>query len=109
MTSGKINESEFDKFSISKVYLNNFHAPFAKDSFIKLGMHLIELIELPNRCTLVVGEIEFISLDENLLDNEGRIDFGTNESIGISGCDTYLSLKKIETLEYVSEKFIKNI
>ena len=103
MTSSKIIESEFDVFSIDKEYIENFHAPFVKDSPIKMGMRIENIIDLPNGCKFIIGSIELISIYNLYVDSDGKIDLDQSDIVGISGLNSYYSLSFIDYLPYVGK------
>jgi len=105
-TSAKFSEdiSEFDRCNLSEEYINNFKAPFVKESNFKMGMRFKEAIDIKiNGTVLVIGEIEQLVLPESVIANDD-IDLEATESIGISGLNTYYSLKKIDRFPYVRVK-----
>ena len=103
LTSSKIIESEFDVFSIDKEYIENFHAPFVKDSPIKMGMRIENIIDLPNGCKFIIGSIELISIYNLYVDSDGKIDLDQSDIVGISGLNSYYSLSFIDYLPYVGK------
>ena len=90
-------ESEFDTMQIEKEVLDQFPVPFVKDSPIKIGMSLIEIIPLPNGCSLVIGLVELILLDDHVINSLGQLNLSACHVVGISGLDTYYGLSKLET------------
>ena len=59
----KKEESEFDKCLLNEEYLNDFKAPFVRESRIKIGMKYAETVEIKtNNTKMVVGEIQQITL-----------------------------------------------
>jgi len=103
-TSAKLPSdiSEFDRIKIKEEYIDGFFAPFVKSSFIKIGLSLIKLIELPNRCTLVIGEVDLIKIkDKSIITEEGRVDIKDAGSIGVAGLDRYYKLSKEDEFEYI--------
>ncbi|SEF55928.1 NADH-FMN oxidoreductase RutF, flavin reductase (DIM6/NTAB) family [Halpernia humi] len=107
-TSAKVSTeiSEFEKMNIQKEYLNDFFAPFVKESPVKIGMILLSIIELPNGCKFVIGNVETLILNDILINDLGQIDLETTKSAGISGLNTYYSLTKLDTFPYVRENEI---
>jgi len=97
-TSGKYPEeiSEFKKCKLNEEYIDNFHAPFVKESNIKIGMKLLEAIEIKyNKTYIIIGEIETIKTKFEKLDENFK------NSIGIIGLNSYYENKKIKELKYV--------
>ena len=102
-TSAKLDktESEFERMNIQSEFIDHFPAPFVKNSRIKIGLKYHSDIVLPNDCLLIIGEIVFLSIDENDINELGQIDFEQIDGTGISGLNSYYELKKIDTYPYV--------
>ncbi len=96
------NISEFDKCNFHEEYLYNFRAPFVKESNIKIGMKYIEhkYIKL-NNTILIIGKVQNITVPDSIISNNGYINLADAKNVGISGCNTYYSLKKINDLDYM--------
>ncbi len=102
-TSAKFERdvSEFEKCGLTEEFIEDFAAPFVKESKIKIGMKIAEeiLINL-NKTILIIGEIQHIMLPENALLDDGSVDLNTVTDVAISGLDTYHRVAKIETFPY---------
>ncbi|MFT4661246.1 MAG: flavin reductase (DIM6/NTAB) family NADH-FMN oxidoreductase RutF [Patiriisocius sp.] len=102
-TSAKFADeiSEFKRCNLSEEYINDFKAPFVKESSFKIGMRFIEAIDIKiNGTVLVIGEIEHLVLPETAK-VEDEIDLEATKGVGISGLNSYYSLKKIDSYPYV--------
>ena len=86
-TSAKLErgESEFDRMKLEKEFIAGFHAPFVKDSPVKIGMKHLESIPLPNGCLFVIGSVEMLVLPDEAINDLGQLDLQHSSSIGISG------------------------
>lgn len=104
LTSAKFESSvsEFDSCGFEREYVDGFPAPFVKDSEIRLALELREEVPLKiNGTILIIGEIRFISIGRsNSVSDEGYIDFESLDLAGVSGLNTYYSLKKELELPY---------
>lgn len=102
-TSAKLErqDSEFDLVNLEREFIDNFHAPFVRESKVKLGMKLIENIDLPNGSNFIIGEVVLIQLADALIDEAGRLNLMDYEAVGIAGLDSYYSLNKIASFPYV--------
>lgn len=101
-TSAKFKSavSEFERCKLTEEYLNNFKAPFVKESTFKMAMQFKEAIEIKlNDTLLVVGEIEHLILSDTAI-VDGDIDLEASKSVGISGLNSYYTLRKIEKHPY---------
>jgi flavin reductase (DIM6/NTAB) family NADH-FMN oxidoreductase RutF len=101
-TSAKFSSdvSEFDACNLSEEYVNQFKAPFVQESIFKMGLRFKEAVDIKlNGTVLVIGEIEELVIADKAFVNED-IDLEASEGVGISGLNTYYSLKKIESYPY---------
>ena len=96
----KVEHSEFDMMKIEREIIEGFDAPFVKMSSVKIGMKHLESIPLPNGCIFIVGEIILIDLPERVINDKGQLDLGSYDCVGISGLNSYYSLKKIAVFPY---------
>lgn len=102
-TSAKLarDESEFDRMKIEREFINDFHAPFVKDSPVKIGMKHLESLELPNQCIFIIGEIQLLQLPDESINELGQIDPAAYDGVGLAGLNSYYSLKKTASFPYV--------
>ncbi|MFT4850730.1 MAG: flavin reductase (DIM6/NTAB) family NADH-FMN oxidoreductase RutF [Sediminicola sp.] len=101
-TSAKFDEniSEFQRCNLSEEYIKDFKAPFLKESTFKIGMCFKEAIDIKlNGTILIIGEIKHLILPDNAIVNND-IDLEVTNSVGISGLNSYYSLKKIVDYPY---------
>ena len=105
------NISEFDAAGLTIEYINEFKAPFVKESQIKYGLEFIEKHELKiNGTILVIGKVVEVILPESCLLSDGAIDIEMAETIAISGLDSYHATNKIARLSYAkTDKMLTEI
>jgi len=102
-TSAKFDAdvSEFEECQLTEQYLFGFKAPFVKESHLKLAMRFLQAVPITvNNTIMVVGEVEHILLPNVAMDARGHIDLSIMEDVGISGLNSYYSLKKIAQFPY---------
>lgn len=102
-TSAKLDrdQSEFEICGFTPEYINDFKAPFVKESALKLGMLFKESIDIElNGTILVIGEIEHLIIPHAAIDEEDDVNLANINSVGISGLNTYYDLKKIDRYPY---------
>lgn len=89
--------SEFDATGLNEFLLDGFAAPFVKESPIKMGLRFIEehLIQA-NGCVLVVGQIEFLSIELGQVTDDGFFSLEELKLVGIGGLDSYFNIELIE-------------
>jgi len=102
-TSAKFDEniSEFERCGLTEEFNTNCKAPFVKESTFKMALRFKEEIPIPiNGTSLIIGEIEHIILPEASF-NENQLNLENTNSVGISGLNSYYSVKKITDFPYV--------
>ncbi|PZX53383.1 flavin reductase (DIM6/NTAB) family NADH-FMN oxidoreductase RutF [Algoriphagus ratkowskyi] len=109
-TSAKLerSESEFDRMKLEKEFIGGFHAPFVKDSPVKIGMKHLESIPLPNGCLFVIGSVEMLVLPDEAINELGQLDLQHSSGVGISGLNSYYGLTRLNSFPYVREEEIPN-
>ena len=104
------NESEFQKCQFTAEYLNNFQAPYVKESDVKIGLNLedIQLIK-SNGCRLIIGRVEQLYAPDSAIHKNGNIQLELLNSVGVSGLNTYYGLNRIAEYPYarVNDPFLK--
>ncbi|GAB4142367.1 MAG: flavin reductase [Bacteroidia bacterium] len=94
-------QSEFDETGLTPEYLNNFSAPFVKESLIKIGCSFKGEIPIPfNNTILIAGAIEQIVLDDELLMQDGHLNLQAAHTVAVSGLDHYYRAEELERLPY---------
>jgi len=102
-TSGKYKKdvSEFETCNLTEDYLFDFPAPFLKESKIKMGLKLQNIIDITdNQTKLILGLIEHIYIDDIALEDNGDINLQIINDIGIGGLNNYYKLEKIAHYPY---------
>jgi flavin reductase (DIM6/NTAB) family NADH-FMN oxidoreductase RutF len=95
------NVSEFDACGFQKQILNDFHAPYVKESNIKLGLQFEEEHSIKaNDTILVVGKVLHAYLDEKLISPDGSVDLTRSKTVAISGLYEYFKAVKLQKFEY---------
>ena len=95
------NESEFQKCRLTAEYLNNFQAPYVKESYAKVGLELEDIQSIKsNGCRLIIGRVERLYVPDSAIYKNGNIQLDLSNSIGVGGLNTYYSLDKIAEYPY---------
>jgi len=82
--------SEFSKTNLTETYLDNFQAPYVKESAIKLGCSYVNEYEIKeNGCLLIIGAIEHVYLPDDILQNDGWLQLDKAQTVSINGLDAY--------------------
>ena len=103
-TSAKFNAStsEFQMCKLDEEYINNFYAPFVKQSNLKIGLELKEIIKITsNDSTLVVGEIKQITTKKEYLKDDFMFDLEKSGALAIGGLNEYFTIENIANFPYV--------
>ncbi|MFT5641326.1 MAG: flavin reductase (DIM6/NTAB) family NADH-FMN oxidoreductase RutF [Cyclobacteriaceae bacterium] len=110
-TSAKIDKStsEFVRCGLTEEYIDDFYAPFVKESTLKFSLKFVEEIPIKlNNTLLIIGEIESLMIPDLALDENGYIDLALFNTAGISGLNSYYGLQKVATFPYARPNEIPN-
>lgn len=110
-TSAKFDtdESEFELCNLTEQYTKEFQAPFVEESSIKIGLKLTEDIEIKSSgCRLIVGEVQFIEVNEEYIEDDGQIDLEQAHDICVTGLNQYSSVKKHINIPYARKTDLPN-
>ncbi len=108
-TSARMDKdvSEFDICGLTEQYLNEFEAPYVAESKLKMGMSLVEVIDIPmNGTKMVIAALEELYIDDELLESSGHIDLSLAGSIATGGLDSYYSSGKMRRYPYAKKDSI---
>ena len=94
-------QSEFTETQLESKTIEGFHAPFVAQAPLKIAMRLRQ--ELPieiNGCVAIIGEVEFIEVDDLVISEDGHINVEALGSVCVSGLDSYHSTQILDRLSY---------
>lgn len=93
--------SEFDTCNLTEEFIDDFPAPFVKESPIKIGLSFVEEHHIKaNDTLLVVGKVEKLILPKALIEATGHLDIDAAETVTIGGLDTYFETQKLGRFAY---------
>ena len=92
--------SEFKEVGLTEEIIDGFDAPFVKESNVKIGCRLEEIINLKNGTHLVLGNIVQVTLPRKSINQDGNIDLEELDSVGVTGLDSYHRIKSLSRLSY---------
>jgi len=82
--------SEFEACNIPQEYLNDFAAPFVRESPVRLACTLEDDIHIPaNDTRMIVGRIQHIHINDGLVKADGYLDLVEAGVVAISSLDGY--------------------
>jgi len=98
----KQDQSEFDYCNLESFYIDNYPPPFVKESKVKIGLKLNEIIPIKsNGCKFIIGEVEHVLIDDSIdLITDGSINLEESNSVGVGGLNSYYSMKKVAELPF---------
>lgn len=104
-------EDEFAETSIDHEYIDDFFAPFVKDTPLKIGLKLEDIIPIPaNGTKLVIGKVKHLHFDEKLLGEDGHLKLDESNIVGGAGLDTYIKTTKHGRYSYAKpDRTLKNL
>ncbi|MEX0996176.1 MAG: flavin reductase [Flavobacteriaceae bacterium] len=93
--------SEFDKTGLEEEYLNDFYAPFVKDSKIKLACKFANEYHIKENDTLLlVASIESVYVADELLQEDGWLNLDQANTVAINGLDGYAKPTLLDRFKY---------
>lgn len=93
--------SEFDACGFNKQYVNGFKAPFVRESNVRIGLELREIIDMAiNSTTIIIGEIIHILTEDDLIADDGTLNHHKAQTMTVAGLDTYYLPQPIGQLAY---------
>jgi flavin reductase (DIM6/NTAB) family NADH-FMN oxidoreductase RutF len=100
-TAASYQISEFEGAGLNEEYLNDFFAPFVKESPLKMACTLQEVQTLKvNDTILVVGSIEDVYVKEDAVHASGHVDLNKIGTVTVTGLDEYHLGQKLARLSY---------
>jgi len=93
--------SEFKECGFEELYLTDFKAPFVKQSTVRIGLELREIVEMKiNGTTLVIGEVIEISVQDSIIGKDGFVDHVKASTLTLAGLDSYYLTEPAGRLTY---------
>ncbi|MCF2948216.1 flavin reductase [Paraglaciecola aquimarina] len=93
--------SEFTQTSLTPDFMPDCTAPFVKESKVKYGLKLKEVIDITsNNTQFVIGEITQIICDNSAITTDGYLDIEALNTITVSGLDSYHTTNRLSRLQY---------
>lgn len=97
--------SEFDQTELKEEYKGNFIAPFVGNSPIQIACRYVnDYLIQENDTRLVVGSIEELYINEEMLLDDGWIQLDKGEIVTINGLEGYALPQLIERFPYARPK-----
>ncbi len=82
--------SEFDAVGLTEEYVNDFPAPFVKESYIKMGVKYLQTVDIElNGTKLIIGEIVLVVVPTGCVSIDGHLDLVGAKTAAVAGLDTY--------------------
>jgi flavin reductase (DIM6/NTAB) family NADH-FMN oxidoreductase RutF len=106
-TSAKYPEeiSEFDQTSLMEEYKEEIKAPFVKNAPLQLGCRYLNEYQIKeNDTSIIIGQIEHIFIEEEMLLEDGWVQLDKGGVVAINGLDGYAIPKLIERFTYAHPK-----
>ncbi len=93
--------SEFSEAGLTEEYLNDFKAPFVKESHIKLGCsYENEYYLKENQCIFIIANIEHIYISESIQSEDGWLNLEEANTVSATGLDGYALPKILDRFSY---------
>ncbi len=111
-TSAKYDSeiSEFDMTDLNSEYKSNFLAPFVKESPVKIAMKYVDEYHIKaNNTMLLVGEIVFFEVADQMLQEDGFLNLSKGKVATINGLDGYAIPNLFTRYTYQRPKKVDNV
>jgi flavin reductase (DIM6/NTAB) family NADH-FMN oxidoreductase RutF len=96
--------SEFDNTSLTEHY-TELAAPYVAQSRIKMGVEFRQKIDIElNGTVLIIGEIVEVIIDQELIQDDGKLDTVKAQSVAVTGLDEYHVATSLGRLAYAKPK-----
>lgn len=92
--------SEFEEVGLTPAWIDGWMAPCVEESRVKMGLTLIDDIELTNGCRFMTCEVNWFDVESTGLCEDGFVDLNQLGGVTISGLDGYHGTPKIFRLSY---------
>ena len=93
--------SEFEACDLSEEYYDGMSVPYVKESPIKIGLSFQEEQRIKaNGTILMIGKVEQLIIADDIVFDDGDIDFEALDGVSIGGLDTYYSVKRLGKYPY---------
>jgi len=93
--------SEFAQTGLTPEYMNDFSAPYVKESTIKIGCRYENEYNIKeNGCLLVIGRIQQIYVPEEMQHKDGWVQLDKARTLACNGLDGYALPKLLSRLAY---------
>ena len=91
---------------MAEEYLDDFSAPYVKESSIKLGCTLAETMDVKSNGThFIIGAIEHLHAPDTFIGSDGFVDLEAAGTVTCSGLDSYHQTKKIARYTYAKPEY----
>lgn len=103
--------SEFEATGLTPEFLEDFYAPYVKESRLKIGMNFLEAMPIQlNGTILMIGEIAEVIYPEECQLEGGFLDIAKAGTVTCSGLDSYHTTNKLARLSYAKrDKVVEEI
>lgn len=94
-------ESEFEHTGLTPEFSNIIHAPYVKESPVRMGLSLEEIVPIRSNGTfLVIGRVEELFVPENAIEKDGFVELSMSNIIACAGLDSYYLPQPLGRLAY---------
>jgi len=93
--------SEFDSVGLTPEFSDKITAPYVKESRVKFGMVLEEIIPIPaNGTYLIIGKVEEMYVPDETIATDGFVDLSASGILACAGLDSYYRPQPLGRFEY---------
>jgi len=99
--SARYQYSEFEATGLTPHFETGIAAPFVAESRVRYALELQEIIDInSNNTKLIVGEVVFIELDDDLQESDGGIRLQQADTLASTALDTYFTINRHQQIPF---------
>jgi len=96
--------SEFEATGLTPSFPNqvdpDWQAPAVEEAAVRMGLTLLNDLELPNACRFMVMQVEWADVPSDVVRGDGYVDLEAAETVAISGLDGYHTTQSLGRWSY---------
>ncbi|WP_276088100.1 flavin reductase [Pedobacter sp. JY14-1] len=101
--------SEFAICGFTEQYIDGFKAPFVAESSVRIGLDLVEVLDIAvNGTSIVIGEVTQILTADDVITSDGTLNHVVAGTLTVAGLDSYYRTAFLERLPYAKPDHVSD-
>jgi len=99
--SARYEVSEFEVTRLTPHYVDGVKTSFVAESRVRYSLELKDIVDITaNNTKLIIGEVNFIEIDDDLLEADNGLDLMGADTLTSTALDTYFKISKYKKMPY---------